>query len=445
MTRLRSALALIATGVLCGAGSLVGAVVAPAAHADDEPGSGLGSFALSASSPALQLRFEEPTYCFATPASLNGCEGVVPEAVSSLQSGPIGFGLAAVAWPGSLAGNAGSLLITAGGSQVPDSARQLNDPVRAEARIGSGPDVVTYDQVPGTTMRSVAKSTETSAEAAVGQSQTVGVGTFGKSTGSSVTRLTGKASAEATALSSVSDIDIAGVLHIDSVTSTAKATTTATSAQASGRTVVTGATVANVPVTIDEHGVSVAGNGSGPLATKAVTDALKQAGLTIALTDPQGKPDGADVDYSAGTLFIVFAPPSPQAAGYSATVAIGGANVSVSSSPAFDTSLPATTTDPFVPAQPAALGGTAVTPPLSGPVSTGGTLPQVDPGTGSAPAPVTSTPLLAAARTRLPGGLSPWLGVTAVLGAGLVAAGLRRLPDQVLAATGPVCPLEENR
>ena len=38
-------------------------------------------------------------------------DGDVPEASANLASGPVGYGLAAVAWPGPLASNAGSLIL----------------------------------------------------------------------------------------------------------------------------------------------------------------------------------------------------------------------------------------------------------------------------------------------------------------------------------------------
>src|SRR5689334_826687 len=109
----RSAAVLLATGVLClGAG----AFLASGATADSEPGSGLGSFALSANAPVLQARFDYAAQrCGAEPAGTAGCEGVINETVSRLSNGPVGYALSSVTWPGTLMGNLGSLLITAGG------------------------------------------------------------------------------------------------------------------------------------------------------------------------------------------------------------------------------------------------------------------------------------------------------------------------------------------
>jgi hypothetical protein len=41
---------------------------------------------------------------------------------------------------------------------------------------------------------------------------------------------------------------------------------------------------------------------------------------------------------------------------------------------------------------------------------------------------------------KLPHGLSPWLGGLGAAGGVLVMAGLRRLPDRVLAASSSSCP-----
>lgn len=438
----KRSVALVTAGGACVLSSLLPALGEPAAAADAEPGSGLGSFSLSASSPAYQVRQQEPNYCFGTAAGLNGCELVVPEAVATLRNGPVGLGLAAIVWPGSLAANLGSLLITASDGKIPDEARMLNDPVKAEARTSTGPDTVVYDDVPGTTMKAVAKDDQTSAEADVSQVTDPPVGTFGKSSGRSTTALKGSSFAEATARSSVKDVDLAaGVVHIGSVTSEARATTDGKAATATGKTLVTGVTIAGVPVTIDENGVKVNGTGlPASTATAAVNAALANANISIAVSEPQGKPDGASVTYSAGSLVVLWKP-TP---GNTTTVVLGGANVSVRATKAFDFSTGIVDTpgtiDPFVPStDPAVPTGTGS---VGGPVTGGIDTPAPDvPG---APAPNVSKPVLAAGKVPLVDGLSPALGLLGLLGSGLIAAGLKRLPDRVLVASAPVCLLEET-
>lgn len=443
-TRRHSALALIAAGAACLASAAFPAMHATAAtgESDAAPGSGLGSFNLSASAPAYQVMQTDAAYCYGSSAGVNGCELVVPEAVSTLRNGPIGLGLAAIAWPGGLAGNFGSLLITASNGEIPQDARMLNDPVKAEARTSTGPDTVTYDSVPGTVMKATAKDDRTSAEAFVSPLTDAPVGSFGKSSGDSSTAVTGPSTAVATAHSFVKDVDLAGVIKIGSVDSTARATTDGTRATVTGGTQVTNMTVGGIPVTVDERGVHVSGNalpvGGGADQVNAV---LKNAGLTILLSKPVGKPDGADVTYNAGSLVISWKPDAAN----STTVVLGGVNVSLTATEALSYELPVTEAPPApAPVSPVDPGTTAPAPELPPIVSApapelpGEVPPEV------APVPQAAAPVLAATRSPLPEGLSPWLVLTGLLGTGLVAAGLKRLPDRLLTATGPVCLFEEN-
>ncbi|HZQ86342.1 MAG TPA: hypothetical protein VFA83_15950, partial [Acidimicrobiales bacterium] len=57
-------------------------------------------------------------------------EGEAPEASSSMASGPVGHALASVAWPGPIAGNAGTLILILR-PDAPPQAGMLNDPIRA--------------------------------------------------------------------------------------------------------------------------------------------------------------------------------------------------------------------------------------------------------------------------------------------------------------------------
>lgn len=440
--------ALIAAGVASGA-----AAVFPAVHASaaSEPGSGLGSFALNAFATGTQFRVGEPNFCFTTTAAKNGCEGAFPESTASLASGPAGHALAAIAWPGDLAANIGSLLITASGGQIPPTASALDDPVRAEVQTGQSPDTVSYDQVPGSTMSASAKPTVTKADARV-QSQSLPVASVGPAVTSAASTLTGPKAAMSKATSSVSDISLAaGLVRIGSVQSTATATTDGTTAKVTGGTTVVGATVANVPVTIDEKGVTVQGNGV-PLSTltSTVNTALSQAGLTLRVSEPQGKPVGSAVSYTSGSLVAVFAPQK----GYQFSLTFGGANVTAASQPAFGygttggtTGVVSGTTTGFVSGTTGSgttggSGGQAVVPVVPGTDPTTGTATG---GSTGVPAPETIVPTTNASSDKpLYSGLSPWLGVFGLLSAGLIAAGFKRLPDKVLEATPSACPLQES-
>ena len=123
-----------------------GVLSAVGAGASEQPGSGLLGYTLSAQSSGLQVIEDRPD----ATTHPEG-DGEVPQSVATLVSGPVGYALSSVAWPGALAGNAGSLLVLAGVPLPPDVAAALNDPVRAETRTG-GPSDVRNDEVNGASM-----------------------------------------------------------------------------------------------------------------------------------------------------------------------------------------------------------------------------------------------------------------------------------------------------
>jgi hypothetical protein len=465
----RSATVLLVTGVTCLAGA---GLPLFSASADGEPGSGLGSFSLSANAPTGLVREDLPAYQCSAPKTLAGsgaCEGVINETVSTLRNGPIGHALSSVVWPGTLGANAGSLLILLGSSgqlplpiplplpvpisiplpPVPSQATMLNDPIKAENSISGTEDTVVNSPIPGTTMTATATPTNVAATAIIGANQGAEAASFGTITSRSRTTLTGPKSAEAVAHSEVTNLDIAGVIHLGAIVSDAKATTDGTKAVASGQTTIVGASIAGVPVTIDQHGVTVQSQNLPLLpsvATAAVNNALKQAGITLSVSTASGTPDGASVNFDAGSLIVGIKQPESlggQSLGGFLTIVLGGAHVSVTSTPGYDFG----SFTPNIPPYTGGTGGTTVGTPVAGtpPLATGISGPPVGLGTGSVPPPTTAggpAPIAAApaaARLPLPHGLSPWLGALALLGAGLVMAGLRRLPDRVLVVPATAC------
>ncbi|MGH2793635.1 MAG: hypothetical protein ACRDKG_04965, partial [Actinomycetota bacterium] len=177
--------ALIATGLalLAVAGAGLG-LLAPSAAAQEEPGSGFGTFSLSAGARAVKVIGPDPIIV-----------GTVPEASVQLRNGPIGYGLASIAWPGALAANAGSLLALLGNPactppnpppplppppEIPncpgipqpvlDNANALNYPIRAEARTRTDQPTVTNNSA-GAQMTSTALDDEVSADAIIGAAE----------------------------------------------------------------------------------------------------------------------------------------------------------------------------------------------------------------------------------------------------------------------------------
>jgi hypothetical protein len=412
------------------------------AHADAELGSGLGSFALSANAPVMQVRFDYAEQrCGAEAAGPAGCEGVLNESVAQLSNGPLAYGLSSVTWPGTLAGNLGSLLITAGNGQVPPEAAALNSPIRAEAHTGDKPVVTDYPPAPAPVlahMEADAQATKVTASAAVGGLQQPAIGSLGASVSRSTTELTGVSEGKATAKSSVQDVTIAGVLHLGAVSSEATATTDGTTAKASGRTVVSGASVLGIPVSIDENGITVNTN-SVPIPSQAVdtvNTALAGAGISVSLSKPHGTPVGSSVTFDAGVLALVWT----MQPGMIVSVEIGGAQVSATASKGFTFEPPSTTGGTSGGFTPGTTGGTVAPPPPL----TGGT--DVPPLTGGIAPPPTVTgpqafdPAPAGFKGAFPHGLSPWLGGLVVVGSFLTMAGLRRFPDRVLVVSASSCP-----
>jgi hypothetical protein len=410
-------------------------LVTGSARAGDEPGSGLGLFSLAATAPAMQVEESDPSLCFSSTAGANGCEGVVPEAVATLRSGPIGHGLATVAWPGGIAAGGGSLLLTVGGSQVPSQATLLNDPVRADAYTNVGSPTSSYD-VPGTTMTASALPARVAADAAVSSTTTMTVGTAGSTSSHADVQLTGSATATAHAHSEVKDLTVAGVVRIASVVSDATAETNGVTSSAKGATTATGITVAGVPVTVDDRGVTAAGTTAAPDAEQAaVNSALSGAGVSMALGAPQGKPDGPKVGFHAQSLVVVFTNPT----GFTTTVVLGGADVAVTAAPGFSLPSQGGVVPPVATATLPAHDG-AVPPPSSAGVVPGS--PRMQP-TALAPS---AAPAFAAEVAALPdpGPIRTRVVVLVLGSALLLVGGLRRLPDEVLRHTPVECRSEGN-
>jgi hypothetical protein len=112
---------------------------------------------------------------------------------------------------------------------------------------------------------------------------------------------------------------------------------------------------------------------------------------------------------------------------------LGGASIAADTNRAFQFTPPPPVSVP--PAAPAA--STPNAPSTSVPGSTG--VPGSP--TVASEQPQGQSPVLAAAGTKLPGGIAAGWVVLALLGSGLIAAGLKRLPDRVLASSGGACSL----
>ena len=397
-------------------GAMTGAVlvlvlwssVPGASAADDGP---FGSYQLAAAAHGYELIYGDRV------------DGTVPDAAATFDTGGIGYGRAAIAWPGALAANAGDLVILASAGQIPSEMeptfRLLNDPVRAEARSPGGPAEASYEEVPGVTMRSSADGVGAAAHAAIQQAEAPGAGSFGSASASSTTRLS-DTEALAEGSSTVTDIVLAaGLIEIDSVLSTATARSDGVAGSGTAGTTVNGVTVAGQPATIDEDGLRLGSGDASPVndvVNQLAEDALAEAGVQVIVSEPVVEVNGPAARAGAGAVLIVFASGSQRVA-----VQLGGASAVAGAAPGFDIALPATPLPSrALPARPGAGSGTGV---LPTPAATGSPAPSPDVPDVSQP-----TALVVAFGHANP----VWLAVLGSIGVAFFAGLLRRLGTGIL-------------
>jgi hypothetical protein len=174
-----------------------------------------------------------------------------------------------------------------------------------------------------------------------------------------------------------------------------------------------------------------------------VNTIVSNMGMTFALSQPTGKPEGGKVVFDAGSLVISWA---PDGGAHSFLVVLGGASVALAAVPevgGLDLDIDLGAGAPI--SSGTSGGGVADAPVASG--ITGA--PPLDaapapaaPAVAGEPGPVDTA--LAAEGVKLPGPPSPAYLVLGLFGAGLLLAGMRQLPDRVLAAKATSCLLGET-
>jgi hypothetical protein len=422
-----------ASALVAGLAVVVGALpamsAAPASAADD-PGSALVSYTLVANAPGLGL---EGLY--------RDVAVTVPETTSTLSTGGVGTGFAAVAWPGPILGNAGTTLLVLN-SSVPPEATALNDPVRAESHSG-GVEKADYGTAPGPVMTSTATRGAVTATAITGTGTTLPIGTVGAITGSTTTTLTGAGKAVSTAVSTVSNLSLAeGAITLGGVRSSATTTTDGTVTTATGKTQLIDLSVAGVPVTVDGQHLTVAGTAvDNPLAVETLNQAVKALGLSVVVTQPHVVRTGGQASYNAGAVVLLL-----DQGGRHLALTLGRASASVTATPFVGEPAgllplappsspgPTSAGPPAVASQPELTGGAGPLP-ATAPSETPGVLPQV---LQTVLRPLASTVQLAAG---VPGALMLLL----LLAVGVLGFLLQRLPEPFLAGSSDdVCEEQQG-
>ena len=391
--------------------ALVAMSSAPASA--DDTGTGLGFYRLLANAPVLSIS-----------GLYRDVALTVPETTSSLTTGGVGSGLASLAWPGPILGNAGTTILVLQPT-APSQVTLLNDPVRAEAHTGTDQTDATNTTVPGTTMTSSAKPDKVTTTSTMGSSASP-LTDAGSMRGSSVVQLVGANQASAEARSTVTDLSLLdGLITIGSVTSTAKATFDGVKAAATGQTVVSGMKVAGQAVSLDGKGLHAAGTDVPvPVSAEPVDSVVKALGLHVVLTQGRSVVRGGSATFDAPALALVY---TQGASTYSVTV--GRASVSLEAagaptSPGLPGLLPRVDT-------PAGQPPVAALPAQAPVVTEPGALQEAAKPEVSLPEQVLRTfvkPLSFVLGDDAPGGLVA-LGLLVVT---CLAAWMRRLPDRVL-------------
>jgi hypothetical protein len=417
--------ALILTGLLCGTGAIAALQASSAGAAE------LFSFDLKAGARGFNYYSTS-----AKDAGLDDPGATVGETEALLQSGPVGYGLATVAWPGPIAANGGTLLLVLQPGAPPQAANAANYPVRAESRTGQDPPKSTYTNVPGTTLESSATATDVSADAKIAGAAGV-PGTFGTTTAHSGVKSTADgALAEASSL--VQDINIGGVIKIGSVKSTAAAKTDGIAGTGDAATVVNDMTVGGQPAYVDQDGLKIGTQGqpANAVANQIAQQALGSAGFKIYVSTPQKEIKGSSATVTAGSLIISHEPPG----GGIGTIVFGGSTAQVAGAPG-DANLLSDLTGGAGGTGGSALGSTG-----TGSVGdVGGVTPSAPvTGSGAKPGAVSLGAPKNASSKGTP--VRPGTVVLGTLAAVFLAAGMRRLSDDVLAerVAATTCSLEEG-
>ena len=299
----------------------IAAVVAPVASSGaraDAPA--LGGYQMTATADAISLLLDQPSFGVPAPHTF---ELHKAHAATSIDSGS-SHALSSIVWPGDVYGSAGLALAAGIFLQDPTSARYLDCsppahmpclpvidnlqkgvaqivdnaqkgcgctpsyPFKSQAFFPQGPKDNEYPAPAGVRMTSHADQTFTQATSLLQQAGFPGAFSVGamKSTATSGI-IDGLAVSEADSF--VSDIDVAGVLHISGVHTIMKVVSDGTKATVTKSQLIGGLMIGPEAVTIDSSGLHAGGTSQDPLGTvaKALIDQyLAPNGISISVAPP---------------------------------------------------------------------------------------------------------------------------------------------------------------
>jgi hypothetical protein len=308
MNRRLGALGLSSALLLGGGSGLLAAALSGGPAGADSP---FGGFTINALGEAFTAQYEQPNFPLPATPTLEFDEGYASTADNF---GPTGTATASTFYPGQVVANAGpQLALLVPGVPIPPAPVW---PIQAITDYPQTPNTKTLE-VPGANMDATSSADGSQATSTVGNdaataggngtqptqapsgagnpfastSSIFGIGNV-SATSSSGTTATG-AVASATATDSGISI-LGGFINIGAVTSTATANSDGTKGTVTGSTTLTNVSIAGTQITITANGIQAAGK-SAPLALpiSALNTLLTEAGVTLSVTNPTDKIDGA--------------------------------------------------------------------------------------------------------------------------------------------------------
>lgn len=292
-----------------------------------------GSYRLDSAGEGLTITYNSPGLIPGTPSPL--IAGSLPESMTNMDSGPSGYALASLVYPGPLIADLPTVLALGG---VPNANQIPSYPVRSQAFYPAGPTAASQDVGSG---RETTSADETTAHSEVvyGAAQAPPAITAGSVVSTSESVIEDAQVVTRTHVE-LTDVDIAlGVIHIDSVVTDLVANSNGADAASDGTTTVNGVTVLGQPAVIDASGVHLtqpassepsSSSSASPLdpigsavqpaldpvdqllvSTLGTADAdvnqlLAQGGIEVRLIEPTEVKNGADVNRLASGVLITI-------------------------------------------------------------------------------------------------------------------------------------------
>jgi hypothetical protein len=234
----------------------------------------------------------------------------VPDALVTIASGPATFARASVADPGDVIANPGAVLSLLS-PDIPAGVIPAY-PFRVTANSSSGAPTASASPGPGLDARVAVEPTTASAEATfpgVNGSPLIHIGS------STATATTSTSDDQTTvtvrARNQLADVNILGLVTIDSLVTDLTATSDGETTEFTGGTTLVNANLAGTPITIDADGIHLGAPKPGdPLSgvvamlSSALNEALKAAGINITLLGPVELAAGNEGQLSSAGLRV---------------------------------------------------------------------------------------------------------------------------------------------